>query len=106
VLSGVVSANSAYRLTYVHSVFSDEEIENMLEVGGSVNGAAIQAIETLMFDAIKRSEWESPDGTEYNDTMAMGHLRSMYTKLKDNLDQEVLAGGTIASWSLTQGDYS
>ena len=104
--SGVISANSAYRVTYTHSTFSDEEIGNFLTAGGaSVNGAALEACEALMFDATKRSRWMAPDGSQFDDTKAQDHLRGMWSALRQGAADEAIAGGSIASYSLTQGDY-
>lgn len=100
------SANSAFRTVYVHSVFSDTEIDQMLADGGTVLGASIEAVQTLMFDAVKRSIWKAPDGTTYDDTDAMEHLRATWRLLKDEqADTEGAAAGGMTSWSLNQGDY-
>ena len=103
--SGTVSANSGFRMRYVHSTFSDDEIDHFAEVGATVNGAALEAVQTLMFDGLKRASWASPDGTRYDDTAAMGLLRDMYDKLKEELDGETVIGGDMPSWSMSQGDY-
>src|SRR5690348_9304896 len=42
--ANVHSANSAFRTTYVYSVFSDTEISAFIEAGGNVNGAALEAV--------------------------------------------------------------
>jgi len=53
--SGVISANSAFRVTYVYSTFNDDEVDHMLSAGGSVMGGAIEACHALMFDSLRRS---------------------------------------------------
>lgn len=103
--SGVISANTGFRVRYVHSTFSDDEVDHMIAVGGTVNGAAIDAVQTLMFDGLKRASWSSPDGTSYDDTAAMSLLRSLYDTLQEESKQEAIVAGGISSWSLTQGDY-
>ena len=103
--SGVISANSAWRVRYIHSTFSDDEVDHMIAAGGSVDGAALEAVETLMFDGLRRASWTSPDGAAYDDTAAMKLLNDLYKTLKDAQADEALAGGSIESWSLGQGDY-
>lgn len=103
--SGTISANSAFRVTYVHSTFSDEEIGHFTAVGGNVNGAALEAVLTLMFDSTKRARWMAPDGTQYDDTQAMNALRDLHSALKTELASDAIAAGSMPSWSLNQGSY-
>lgn len=104
--SGVLSANSAFRTRYVHSTFSDDEIDTMITAGGGgVNGAALEAVQTLMFDGLKRASWAAPDGTEYDDTAAMRLLTDLYDKLKEEQAEAAVAGGGIAPWGLNQSQY-
>lgn len=103
--SGVISAGSAFRVRYVHSVFSDDEIGHMTAVGGGVAGAALEACKTLMFDSLKRAAWGAPDGTTYDDTKAMVQLTALYGQLTDELAGQALSEGTFAAWSLGQADW-
>lgn len=103
--SGVISANSAYRLTYTHTTFSDDEVDQFLADGGSVNGAALEAVKALIFDAVKRSRWMSSDGQSYDDTNAQTHLREMYEKFSRELEKDATIAGGMASWSVNQGSY-
>lgn len=103
--SGVISALSAYRMTYTHTTFSDDEIDQFLADGGGVKGAALEAVQALMFDAVKRARWMSSAGESYDDTNAQTHLREMYTKLSAELEKEAAAQGGMVSWSVNQGSY-
>lgn len=103
--SGVISANSAWRARYTYSNFSDTEIDDWISAYGSVNGAAIEAVTTLMFDGLRRAAWASPDGTEYDDTKAMTLLNDLYKVLKDEEADEAAVGGSVESWSLEQGNW-
>lgn len=103
--SGVISANSAWRARYVYSVFSDVEAQGFLDAGGGVNGGALEAVKTLMFDGLKRARWSAPDGTSYDDTAAIKQLRDLYDILKLELAEEATAGGAVESWSLNQADF-
>lgn len=102
--SDVISANSAFRVRYVYAIFSDAEIDHFLSVGGTSNGAAREAVETLMFDGLKRSQWRAPDGTSYDDTAAMTLLRDLHRTLSDAAADSAIPGGTLTSWSETQGE--
>jgi hypothetical protein len=103
--TGTISAASAFRTTYVYSTFSDDEIDTWLTAGGSVNGAAIQAVQTLMFDSLKRASWAAPDGTRYDDKLAQNELKNLYDTLKCEEAEQAVAQGGIAPWGLNQGDY-
>lgn len=103
--SGVISANSAWRARYVHSVFSDAEIQHFLDTGGSVNGGALEAVQTLMFDGLRRARWSAPDGTSHDDTAAIALLRSLYDTLKAEQYEAAIGGGANESWSLLQEEY-
>lgn len=103
--ASVIPANSAFRVRGVYSTFSDDEIGQFTAVGGNLNGAALEAVNTLMFDGLKRASWGAPDGSRYDDTAAMKLLMDMYDRLKAEQETEAAAGGGIGSWSLTQENY-
>lgn len=110
--SGQVSFNtasipsaSAVRVTYPESVFSDDEIDHFITAGGSVNGAARQALHTLFFDAAKRARWMSPDGSQYDDLQSIPALYRAYSAL---LEEEQLLGASTTefqSWAENQEWY-
>ncbi len=103
--ASVPSAASALRMTYVHSTFSDDEIGHFTAVGGSVNGAAFEAVEALMFDSLKRAAWAAGDGTTFDDTKAMDQLRFMHSAFKAELQQAEIGMGDVASWAVNQENY-
>lgn len=103
--SGVISANSAFRVRYVQTTFSDDEVQNFLDNGGSVVGAAVEAVESLMFDSLKRARWMASDGTQYDDTSAQSQLAKMHELLNKQLEAESSVAGGYGSWSLNQGDW-
>lgn len=104
-LSGMVSANSAFRVRYVHSTFSDEEIGHFTAVGGDVNGAALEAVQALMFDGLKRAAWRSPDGASYDDTRAMALLNDIYDRLIAERANATVSEGGFWSWPEQQELY-
>lgn len=101
---GVISANTALRFDYQWAVFSDEEIGNFTAVGGSVNGAAIQAIDSLLFDASRRAKWAAPDGSQYDDTMTWKALENMRATLSAQIVADIGPQGGFESWAIGQGD--
>ena|SRR3990167_624923 len=100
--SATGSANSGYRARYWYSVFNDDEIDHFITAGGNVNGAAIQAVQNLMFDGLKRAAWRASDGSEFDDTKAMGLLKDLYATLKEEQHEDAAAGGSISSWAIEQ----
>ena len=98
-----MSANSAFLVTYAYSVFNDAEIDQFVSAGGSIRGAQLEAVTTLMFDGLKRARWRSPDGTTFDDTQAQGALQQMYDKLQNETTQEAIAAGATFSWGARQG---
>lgn len=102
--TNVISALSAYRVTYVHSVFSDTEIDQFLEDGGSIIGAAVEAVGSLMFDSLRCARWMASDGSSYDNTSSQSHARSLYDKLVEELEREAATAGGFQSWALGQED--
>lgn len=103
--SGVISANSAFRVTWVESVFSEDEIGLFITAGGSLNGAAIEAVIALMFDSLKCASWGASDGSTYSNTASQQAAQNLYDKLIQEQEGEAIAAGGMSSWSLSQGDY-
>lgn len=100
--SNVISALSAYRVTYVHSIFSDAEIDEFISAGGTVIGAAIEAVGSLMFDSLRCARWMASDGSSYDNTSSQAHARSLYDKLLEELEREAVTAGGFQSWALNQ----
>lgn len=105
VFSGVISANTAFRTRFVYSTFSDEEIGHFTAVGGGVVGAALEAVNALRFDALKRARWAAPDGSTYDDTAAMAALKQLYDDLVAEINQPGVAEGGFASWAEGQNEW-
>lgn len=104
--SGVISAASAFQTVYTYSVFSDDEITEFLSDGGTIIGASLEALGALLFDGVKRAKWAAPDGSEFDDTQAMVHLRELYGILKTEQKEETAAsGGEMISWAENQQEY-
>lgn len=104
--SGIISANTAWRIAGHWSVFSDDEIGWFTAVGGNVPGAALQAVRALWFDGLKRKRWMSPDGTQVDDAAAINLLRQIESALRVEVSEDAIAGGSLASWGEKQEDYT
>lgn len=102
--SAVISANSAFRTRYVYSVFSDDEIDYFSTVGGNIVGASLEAVQTLMFDGLKRAKWVAPDSSEYDDTAAMKLLNDLYKTLKEEQNEDGIIAGGFGEWAVTQSE--
>ena len=103
--ASTIDASSAFRTTYVHSVFSETEIDNFVEIGGNVNGAAIQALHTLMFDGAKRARWMGSDGSQFDDVAAADNLWKAYSAIREEQYQAGAAAISLQSWTLNQQDW-
>lgn len=102
--SGTISANSAVKATYQWTIFSDDDINTFITAGsGTVAGAALEAVRTLLFDAQKRARWIASDGTQYDDTRTHDMLMKMYDQIWAEL-RETPEGG-IEAWSEQQQYY-
>jgi hypothetical protein len=97
------SAQSAFRVTYVHTVFAEAVIDEYVSAYG-VLGAALQCAYDLQFDALKRAKWRSPAGDEYDDTDARNALKDIISALTHEQEQDAIFGGGFNSWSVTQAE--
>jgi hypothetical protein len=103
--SNVISANSAFNVRYVHSIFSDEVISSYLSAQGSIDGAALQCAYDLQFDAIKRAKWAAPDGSMLDDSQARETIREIIAAIQGKMREEAISEGSIQAWSENQADY-
>lgn len=105
-LTGTLQANSAVRFVYQWAVFSEAEVGEFITAGGgTVPGAALQAVRSLQFASLRRAKWAAPDGTEYDDTAAMRQLLAMEEKLVEEIEKDEGPAGGIESWGEQQGNY-
>jgi hypothetical protein len=106
IFSGVISANSAIQTDYFWSVFGDAEIGQFTADGGTVVGASLEAVKTLMFDAWKRARWAAPDGTNYDDTQAFANLATLKSALhEEQAGADELPAGETFSWAEEQENW-
>ena len=106
IFGGAISANSAILMDYQWSVFSDEEIGWFTAVGGSVVGAALEAVRTLESDAARLARWGSPDGSTYDPTQTFANLAAMKAQLlAEKMGGEEGPAGSMESWSENQSEY-
>lgn len=103
--SSIISANSAFQMRYVQSVFSDEIIGEYVTAEGGLNGAALRCAYDLQFDALKRASWRGSDGATFDDTEARHTIKDIIDALRHEIEEDAMYGGSMASWAETQGDY-
>lgn len=103
--SGVISAQSAVKVTYLWSVFNDDMIGYFTGFGG-IPEAALAGVNHLLVDYAKRGSWAAPDGSTYNDTQALNSLMAIRSALVAEIrGDESGPAGYANAWSETQGDY-
>lgn len=100
--SGVISANSAFRLMYVWTVFSDDVIDHYLS--GGILDATKQLAYDLQFDTLKRARWMAPDGSQYDDTQAKDALQKILASIHDEETEAADLSAGMVSWSVNQGE--
>lgn len=104
--SAAISANSAYRLTYQHATFSDDEISAFIvQGGGDWRGGAVEVCKALLFDGFRRARWSSPDGTSYDDTAALRTIADTYDRLVAERAQYATLEGGAVEWGMNQGNW-
>lgn len=103
--SASISAASAVRFLYVYSIFSDDEVDHWLSLG-SIPAAAREAARTLMFDSLKRARWVASDGSEYDDSKALGLVRELVQSLDAETESLSLLEGGIVEWAMNQDSYA
>ena len=108
-LNGVPSAESAVgTAVYYHSVFSDEEVNDVLSRNGDNQDLSqLEVLRTLMSDAQRRAKWSSVDGVAYDESMVMKNLKIQYDTLLGwvRMGDPTDPGDGPIAWSETQGDY-
>lgn len=96
--AGGIADGTPFRVRYTHTTFSDDEIGDFMERGNDVIGAQVLAIETLLFDSVKRVSWRSSDGAAYDDTAAQTLLATMHDQYLQQRREGSLGAGGIISW--------
>lgn len=103
--SGVISAQSAVKVTYQWAVFSNDMLDYFTGFGG-IAEATLAGVNHLLVDYAKRASWGSPDGTTHNDTQALNSLMSMRSALVSEIrGAELGPVGYEAAWSETQSEF-
>ena len=105
VFADTPSAHSGIQIEYFWSVFSEDEIDHFTAVGGSVPGAALEAVNVLLFDSHKRARWAAPDGSNYDDSKATDNLMKIRDALRAELTSESGPQGGTVSWAEEQGNF-
>lgn len=101
--ANAISAQTAFRVAYVHSVWSDETISGYLSAG--ISGAMLQCAYDLLYDNMKRSRWMAANGAQYDNMQAGQFAKDIISAIKDEMREEATQYGSMASWAETQGEY-
>lgn len=103
--SGVVGANIGLQCDYQWSVFSTDELTYFMTLGG-IPEACIGAVNHLLVNFAKRGRWAAPDGSTYDDTMALNSLLAIRSALEDEVRGTELGPlGSTVNWAETQQDW-
>jgi hypothetical protein len=100
----VISANSAFRVQYVHSVFSDELIDQRVSALGNVLDVSLEFARDLLFDSVKRAKWVAPDSSEWDDTKAIDAVKAIIADIKAEQEEQATLHGGFGEWAITQGE--
>lgn len=103
--ANAISAQTAFRVVGVQSVWSDEVIGEYITAGGGVLGAALQCAYDLLFDNVKRSRWMAANGAQYDNMQAGAYVKDIISAIKEEMTEEAVQYGAFNSWSETQQDY-
>lgn len=100
-----ISANSAYRVVGVYTVFADDVIDERISALNSINAVALEFAYDLLFDGGKRGRWMSPDGSQWDNVGSLTAINSIIRHLELEIEKEAIQGGGFWSWAETQSDY-
>ena len=83
------AADEVFVATYTSVEYTDDEIDDMLEREGNVNGAALFALRGLIMSDRYRM-WRAPDGTLVNNTILINARLRMYELLSKEAGADLL----------------
>lgn len=93
-----LSANSGALTEYVHSIFSDEEIDTITALqAGDLNAQTLEGLRWLWADYAKRVKWDMAQGPSVDPTEAAKRLEKMIQYYEDLADRH--AEGGLESWA-------
>lgn len=103
--SAILSANAAFQVSYVWSIFGEDEMAYFTGLGGIVE-ATLGAVNHLLVNYARRGSWAAPDGSTYNDTQALNSLMQMRSALVAELrGAELGPAGDNVNWAEQQGNW-
>jgi hypothetical protein len=103
--ANAISANTAFRIVGVQSVWSDEMIGEYITAGGGVLGAALQCAYDLLYDNVKRSRWMAANGAQYDNMQAGAYVKDIISAIKAEMFEEATQYGAMTSWAENQGEW-
>ena len=100
--SSILSAQSAFMLSYTYAVFSDQEIDYVTANFAGIGAMQLTLIDNLMGDAYKRERWGSQAGSFYDSTETMKNLMLMRSAIRTEMTVEAGPQGAFVSWDAEQ----
>ena len=87
------------------SVFSDTELNDVLDRQGSVRDAVLEVLQILMVDAAKRIRWGTNQGLTVDESMMAKNAQAAYELVKAAQLDEAFASGGTESWPVNQENW-
>lgn len=86
-------------------IWSDDELNDILDRRGSPRDAVLECLQILMFDAARRGKWGTNQGLAVDESMLARNVREAYEVIKAEQEVEGIGAGDLHSWAETQQDY-
>lgn len=86
--SAVISANSAFQVSYTYATFSDQEIDHVVSNFGDVNSMKLALVDNLMANSYKRARWAAQAGSLFDDSQTMANLMMMRSAIRAEMTTE------------------
>ncbi len=87
------------------SVFSDTELNDILDRRGNVRDALIEVIQILMVNNALREKWSAGDLSS-DPTKVTDNLDKLYKRLIEDRDLDAIDAGGVVEWSVTQAEFT
>lgn len=87
------------------SIFSDTELNDVLDRRGNVRDALIEVLEILMMNEARREKWSAGDLSS-DPTKTTENLAKLYDRLLNDRKRDAIDAGGMEEWSLTQAEFT
>lgn len=83
-------------------IFSDTELNDIIDRTGGEWDAVLEVITILMTDGAKRIQWGTNQGLSVDETMIAKNLRVAYDTIIEMSGRDGVASGGLQSWAINQ----